>query len=594
MRQSIVTTGLAMAALVLAATVPAMAAADATADLHRLIDDYWEHSLAAHPRAATSIGVRTYDAKLEDNSPAGRRRDEARLRSVLDRARGIEADALGPGDRLNLTVLVETVQSEVLELQCDIDEWVVDPLDGPQIWLFNLPDITRIDTPAAAADYVARCSAFDRWMDRHIANLERGLAAGRVAGVNAVMKTIGTLDQELARPPSEWPAMSPAKAPHPEWSEHDRLTFTHDLAAAMEKHVRPAFEKYRKFLDQRIRPAARPEDKAGLAALPGGAECYRKMIRAETSLDLSPEELHRIGLEQVAAFRKALSELGARVLGTRDVAEIQRRLREDPAMHFATSAEVEARAREALARARAAIPDWFGTLPAAPCEVKVMSEYEAPNSTIAYYRQPSIDGSRPGYYMINTWMPETRPRYEAEALAFHESIPGHHLQIAIAQELQGIPAFRKADGVTAFIEGWGLYAERLADDMGLYSSDLDRIGMLSYDAWRACRLVVDTGMHAMGWSRQRAIDYMFDNSVLARNNIENEVDRYLVWPGQALAYKVGQIEILKLREEARRRLGDRFDIRAFHDAVLRNGAVPLPVLHEQVEAWIASAEAARP
>jgi uncharacterized protein (DUF885 family) len=196
--------------------------------------------------------------------------------------------------------------------------------------------------------------------------------------------------------------------------------------------------------------------------------------------------------------------------------------------------------------------------------------------------------------MINTYKPETRPRYEAEALAFHESIPGHHLQIAIAQELEGIPAFRKAQGVTAFVEGWGLYSERLADDMGLFTSDLDRIGMLSYDAWRACRLVVDTGMHTMGWSRQQAIDYMLENSVLAENNIVNEVDRYLTWPGQALAYKVGQIEILRLRDEARRRLGERFDIRGFHDAVLRNGAVSLAMLRDQVEAWIAATEAARP
>ena len=275
----------------------------------------------------------------------------------------------------------------------------------------------------------------------------------------------------------------------------------------------------------------------------------------------SPEELHQLGLEQVARFRKELAELGGKVLGTGDIVEIQRRLRGDAAMHFATAEEVEAKAREALARAKAAMPNWFATLPKADCAVKVMGMHEAPHSTIAYYRQPAMDGSRPGQYMINTYKPETRPRYEAEALAFHESIPGHHLQIAIAQELTGVPEFRKHLGVTAFFEGWGLYSERLAEDMGLYSSDLDRIGMLSYDAWRACRLVVDTGMHALGWSRQQAIDYMVENTVLAENNIVNEVDRYLTWPGQALAYKVGQLEILALREEARKRLGERFDIK---------------------------------
>jgi uncharacterized protein (DUF885 family) len=259
-------------------------------------------------------------------------------------------------------------------------------------------------------------------------------------------------------------------------------------------------------------------------------------------------------------------------------------------MHFRTAEEVEAKARESLARAKAAVPSWFGRIqPKTGCEVRVMGMYEAPYSTIAYYRPPSADGARPGQYMINTYLPETRPRYEAEALAFHESVPGHHLQIAVAQELTGVPEFRKHQGVTAFVEGWGLYSERLADEMGLYSGDTDRIGMLSFDAWRACRLVVDTGLHAMGWTRQQAIDYMTENSVLAENNIVNEVDRYLTWPGQALAYKIGQLEILKLRDEAKRRLGARFDIKAFHDAVLGNGAVALPVLREQVEAYIEAA-----
>jgi uncharacterized protein (DUF885 family) len=308
------------------------------------------------------------------------------------------------------------------------------------------------------------------------------------------------------------------------------------------------------------------------------------MIRIHTSLQKTPQELHQLGLDEVKRIRAALSELGGKTLGTTDVAEIQRKLRTDPAMHFATADEVEAKARATLARARAAIPQYFGILPKADCQVKVMGMHEAPYSTIAYYRNPAQDGSRPGYYMINTYQPETRPKYEAEALAFHESIPGHHLQIAIAMELTGIPEFRKHEGVTAYVEGWGLYTERLADDMHLYSSDVDRIGMLSFDAWRACRLVVDTGLHAMGWSRQQAIDYMEQNTVLAENNIANEVDRYIGSPGQALAYKCGQLEILRLRQEAMDRLGSRFDIKAFHDVVLRNGAVALPVLREQVKA----------
>jgi uncharacterized protein (DUF885 family) len=221
-----------------------------------------------------------------------------------------------------------------------------------------------------------------------------------------------------------------------------------------------------------------------------------------------------------------------------------------------------------------------------------MGDHEEKHSTTAYYRQPAADSSRPGEYYINTYAPETRPRYEAEVLAYHESIPGHHLQIAIAQELEGIPDFRKYSGVTAFIEGWGLYAERLADEMGLYSSDLDRIGVLSFDAWRVCRLVVDTGMHAMNWTRSQAIAFMLENTALAENNIVNEVDRYITWPAQAVAYKVGQLEILRLREEAKHRLGHLFDIRDFHDSLLSNGAIPLEVLRQVMDRYITDRVAA--
>jgi uncharacterized protein (DUF885 family) len=314
------------------------------------------------------------------------------------------------------------------------------------------------------------------------------------------------------------------------------------------------------------------------------------MILRHTSLDLSPEEIHDRGLREVHRITAEMRELGRRVLDTDDLETIHRLLREDPALHFTTRDEVQAKAEEALRRAEKAAPEWFGFLPQARCRVVRMEPHEEKNSTIAYYFQPAADGSRPGSYYINTYAPATRPRYEAEALAFHEAVPGHHLQIAVAQELEGLPEFRRHSGVTAYIEGWGLYTERLCDEMGLYSGDLDRIGMLSYDSWRACRLVVDTGMHALGWSRQDAIDYMLANTVLAENNIVNEVDRYITWPGQALAYKIGQQEILRLREGARERLGDRFDIKGFHDAVLGEGAVDLRTLDAIVKRWVQDVE----
>ncbi len=558
--------------------------------LAKLCDSYWQGQLEASPTWATQLGDKRYDDRLDDITPAGIAKEQKRLEEVLAAANAIAPGPLSEKDRLTRTALTSSVQRQLDQLTCHFVDWVVDPLGGPQVRFMSLADYTQIDTAHDGAAYVKRVTAMGQYLDDHVANLKSGLSHGRTATRGAVEKTIDQLDRLNKSQVESLAVFKPALAERKGWSSSDREGFAKNLRAAVQASLRPGLIRYHDFLVAQILPVARPPEKAGLGSLPGGPDCYRKMIRVYTSLDLSPEEIHKIGLEQVATFRRDLAAMGQKVFGTSDVAEIQKRLRTSPEMHFKTSEEVEVKARETLARAKAAVPGWFGKVqPKTGCVVKVMGMYEAPYSTIAYYRPPSADGSRPGQYMINTYMPETRPRYEAEALAFHESIPGHHLQIAVANEMVGVPEFMKHEGVTAFVEGWGLYSERLADEMGLYTGDVDRLGMLSLDAWRSCRLVVDTGMHAMGWSRQQAIDYMVENTALAQNNIENEVDRYLTWPGQALAYKLGQREILKLRDEAKTRLGARFDIKAFHDAVLGNGAVTLPVLREQVEAYVAAA-----
>jgi len=565
------------------------AAANANATLDTLCAQYWEGELRLSPVMATSIGDRRYDALLDDNTPAGIAKARAFYAGIVSRANAIPAESLDAEHRLDRGALLQSAGDQVDWIDCHFEQWSVDPRDGPQTSFMDLPDFTTIASTEDAAHFVSRVRAMGPYIDHMVATLRTGLAAKKTANRRSVETTIEQLDRLLAQEPSAWPLASPAHAHHFGWSTADSVTFQTDLEAALRSTV-PAFRRYREFLKNAVLPAARSDDKPGLSSMQGGVATYQKMIRIHTSLQKTPQELHQLGLDEVKRIRAALSELGGKTLGTTDVAEIQRKLRTDPAMHFATADEVEAKARATLARARAAIPQYFGILPKADCQVKVMGMHEAPYSTIAYYRNPAQDGSRPGYYMINTYQPETRPKYEAEALAFHESIPGHHLQIAIAMELTGIPEFRKHEGVTAYVEGWGLYTERLADDMHLYSSDVDRIGMLSFDAWRACRLVVDTGLHSMGWSRQQAIDYMEQNTVLAENNIANEVDRYIGSPGQALAYKCGQLEILRLRQQAMDRLGSRFDIKAFHDVVLRNGAVALPVLREQVESWIAQTQ----
>jgi uncharacterized protein (DUF885 family) len=582
----------AASAVFLLLTTP-VSAAKPSSELKKLCGEYWEEYLEANPTAATSIGDRRYDDRLSDITPAGIAKEKSRLSSVLSFARAIDEKQLSPEDQLTRTALITEVEGQIAALSCGFEEWVVDPLNGPQVEYMNLAEYTTIEKPADAAKYVRRVWVMGKNLEDHIRNLQTGLKKGRTASRDAVAKTIDQLSALVDSPMESLAVWKPSTVHREGWEPGDRWKFTNDLRTSLESSLVPVLRRYRDFLRDEVLPKARPQDKAGLAGLLGGPECYRKMIRVHTSVDVSAEDVHKLGLEQVAKYRKDLGELGQKVFGTSDVGEIQRRLRTDPKMQFETAQEIESKAREALARANAEMPKWFGIQPKATCEVKVMGMYEAPYSTIAYYRQGTPDGKRPGTYMINTYLPETRPRYEAEALAFHEAVPGHHLQIAIAQELKGIPEFRKHQGVTAFVEGWALYTERLSDEMGLYSSDTDRLGMLSYDAWRACRLVVDTGLHAKGWSRQQAIDYMLENSCLAKNNIVNEVDRYLTWPGQALAYKLGQLKILELREKAKTRLGTQFDIKKFHDAVLSNGAVALPVLEQQVDAWVNGAVAAK-
>ena len=534
------------------------------------------------PLVATGLGDRRFDDRLPDTSPEGRARARRQYEAIVRRCEAITESSLPVGDRLTRTCLLVDAGSVLDYSSCDLDDWVVDPLQGPQVELMNVESYQPVRTVAEGHAMVKRLQAIGPYMDRHIANLRAGALGHRVAVRAVVEKAIDELKDLTSKPDSEWALLRPLAVKR-DWTEAESREFKKGMEVAVRESARPGFERYLEFLRSQLLPFARPQEKPGIMHIAGGADAYVKLIRVHTSLNRTPEEIHETGLREVARINREMQELGGKVFGINGLRDILKRLRTDTSLYFSSRDEVAAKAESALARANAAIPKWFGRLPKTPCEVVRMEEHEEKHSTIAYYRPPATDGSRPGRYYVNTSEPQTRPRYEAEALAYHESVPGHHLQIAIAQELEGIPEFRKNSGVTAFIEGWGLYAERLAEEMGLYSSDLDRIGILSYDAWRACRLVVDTGMHAMGWTREQAIDFMIENTALARNNIINEVDRYITWPGQALAYKTGQLEMIRLRREAEARLGKRFDVRKFHDALLGDGAVPLQALRQILE-----------
>jgi uncharacterized protein (DUF885 family) len=560
-----------------------------TAALADLADRFWVHYLATNPEWATTIGDRRFDAVLSDVSPAAVEADARFSADVATAAQAIDPAHLAPADQVTRAMLIEEAAGRAAVLQTGVHEWTVDPLEGPTVRLLDLVDYQPLRTATDGQSMVERWLAIGPYLDAVAENHRRALAVGRVAARPPVERVIDELRGLEARPPETWKLAEPANLPLDGWDPGDAAGLRSAILASVRDVVAPAFRRYREVLEREVLPLARPVEAPGIIHVPGGEAVYRSLVRFHTTLDVTPAELHEIGLEEIGRIDAEFVALGRRLLGTSDLASTVGRLRDDPALRFSTAGEVFEVARRSLARAQAAVPEWFGRVPAAACVVVPVPGHSAAHQTIAYYTSPAFDGSRPGRYYINLHAPETRPRYEAEALAFHESVPGHHLQIAIAQELADLPAFQRMLGSTAFVEGWGLYTERLADEMGLYATDLDRFGILSFDAWRAGRLVVDTGMHALGWSRQEAIDFLATHTALGQNNIANEVDRYIVWPGQALAYKTGQLEFLRLRRAAEARLGARFDVGAFHDVVLGSGAVSLPVLRSIVEGWLATA-----
>ncbi|WKZ81940.1 MAG: DUF885 domain-containing protein [Acidimicrobiia bacterium] len=554
--------------------------------LERLGSRFWDLALESSPMWASLLGDHRFDAEVEDLS---REREDALIEAlggIADQTAAIDPINLDRQDRIGRAVLLAEVEGIRGSLQSRMAEITVDPMLGIHMDIIQgIPQLRAMEDAHAWA-FVEKASKVGRLFDQAIERHRQGVASGRTPPRISVEKVIGQLDAYAALPMNKNPFL---QITLPEsWDDLQRQRWRNAMAEQITDSVTPGFARYREAVAGEILPAARPPERSGVCWLPDGEEVYRRAVHRYTSLDLDAADVHRIGLDEIGALEDEYRDLGAKVLGTDDIPIVYDRLRNDPDLRFRTAEEVHQAAESALQRARQAVPDWFGRLPEAPCIVQPVPEVGAEDTTIAYYFPPADDGSRPGIFFINLSQPETRTRFESEALAFHESIPGHHLQLALAQELEGLPSYRRHALMTAYTEGWGLYTERLSEEMGLYSGDLERMGVLAFDSWRAGRLVVDTGLHAMGWSRRQAIEYLEDNSPLATNNIANEVDRYIGYVGQALAYKIGQREIFRQRKMAEEALGSSFDIKGFHDAVLESGAVPLEVLGDLVTEWVES------
>ncbi len=552
-------------------------------ELALLLRDHWSALLEQSPTFATYVGVHAYDDRWSIPGPQARDRWGSTRDGLLARARAIEPGALDETDRTTLELFIAELEASVRSDVCESFAW---ELSNPLETLASLADTQRVDTPEQAASLLARYRGFAAVVDGLGADYRGGLEKGLVADAETIRLDAEMIERALAAPRAQWALRVPILriAELPGWTPEAKEDFARELDRALDEVVVPALERHVALLRDELLPAGRDPDHVGIVHLPIGQACYAARIHQHLSVPQSADDLHALGLAEIARIDQELRELGEQVFGTDDLPTILERLRTDPALYFDSAEAVEAFARQSLADADALTPKWFGRLPSTPCEVRTIPDYEAPYTYVGYYREPS-DG-RPGVYFVNTYEPQTRPRYEARVLAAHESVPGHHLQTALAQELPAMPSFRRYVGTTVFVEGWALYSERLAGEMGLYPDELDRFGVLSFDAWRAARLVVDTGIHAKGWTRAQALAFMHEHTALASNNIRNEVDRYVAWPGQALAYKFGQLEILRLRGEAEQALGDRFDIAGFHDVVLGGGAVSLPVLRRRVSTWM--------
>jgi uncharacterized protein (DUF885 family) len=543
-----------------------------------LCDEYFRSCMAADPFTATEYGVPGYNAEVPDPSRAAAAARIAELDRIVAAARSIDPGGLGPVERVNRSMLLRLAADQRQELAARLDELTVTATAaGAQVRVLAVVPRAPLTDAKRASDYLERCRRLGGYLDAVLADHLEAAAEGRFPTARGVAQAVAQLDEYLASDLAGDPLVRP---PLP--LEVDAATWRAEAAEIVGSVVRPALARYRAGLAERLAPVGRDDDHVGIANVEGGATAYDAAVRAHTTTDLAPEMIHRIGLDLLEGLRAEFAELGGRALGTGSVPEVLARLRDDPALRFATEEEILAAARNALRRAEEAMPEVFHAYDIVPCVVEAIDPVEAKDAVLGYYLPPSADGTRPGTFEVNTYAPSTRTRFEHDALTFHESMPGHHLQFALAQRLEGLPDFRRFAYVTSYCEGWALYCERLADELGLYRGDLERFGMVSFDAWRACRLVVDTGMHALGWSRDRAIGFMRDNTALSQSNIANEIDRYIAWPGQATAYMVGRMRIRSLREAARERLGAEFDLRVFHDSVLSSGPVPLDTLDELV------------
>jgi uncharacterized protein (DUF885 family) len=563
----------------------------ANAPLLKLFETSWQEDLADDPIAATGLGDHRYDHLLPDMSVEAIAKRNQLMYTRLAALRKIPKEKLEKADQLNYDLFERETRVRLNEAQFKPYLYAVKSIDGPQL----LPELAEIHPFQTVKDYdnwISRINSSGMYIDQWIVLLGQGAAERRTQPRITITKVLEQIKPQLVTDPEASPFFAPFKKipASIDAANKDRLIAAGKLA--VQAVAVPAFQRFDKFFREVYLPASR--DTIGIYDTPDGELYYKDRMKYYTTID-NPDaaRIHNIGLEEVKRIRAEMEKTleGINFLGTLD--QFLGFIRNDPRFYYKTPEELFAAYEKTARGIEPQLPKLFGRLPKASFGIRPIPAASAPTTTTAYYQPPSLDGSRQGNYYVNLFKPETRPIWEIEALTAHESVPGHHLQIALSYELTGLPEFRRNANYTAFIEGWALYSESLGYELGLYKDDFSKIGQLNYDMWRAVRLVVDTGMHQFKWTRDQAIYYFQQNTGKNRQDIENEVDRYISWPGQALAYKLGQLRIQALRAEAEKALGARFDIRAFHDQLLGMGPLPLSVLDVEMRAWIAAQSARR-
>jgi uncharacterized protein (DUF885 family) len=580
----------AAAAVLVALAAPARAQETPVARLHRVFDQAWETRLRESPLMATRMGDPRWNDRLPETGLAAEARRLEQARGFLAAVRAVPRDSLPREEQINRDIFERGLRQEVESAALGDALIPITNREGFHTFFPELGEQVPLRTAQDYRNYVARLRGFRAYAGGYIELMREGMRRGMVLPRVSLEGIEGTLEPHIVTDPTKSLLYKPFTQFPATVPQVERAALEAAGRQAILDGVSAGYRDFLQFIQREYRPAARAAIGAG--ELPNGAAYYGFLVRQYTTLDTATAEgVHQTGLREVARIRAAMDSVMRSTGWTGDFAGFVAMLRTDPRFYVSTPEALLERNALFLKRMDGELPRLFTRLPRMSYGIRTIPDYIAPRTTTAYYGRPSGDGTRSGTYWVNVYDLKSRPTYEIEALASHEAVPGHHMQLAIQQELQDVPNFRRYGGVTAFVEGWALYAESLGKEVGFYRDPYSEFGRLSYEMWRACRLVVDTGIHAKGWTRQQAIEYMAANSALTLTNVTNEVDRYIAWPGQALAYKTGQMKIRELRTVAERELGPKFDVRRFHDVVLGSGSVPLGVLEENVRLWIAAEKA---